>query len=229
MKNKKIKKIIFFTAALTFITIIGWIIGRPMLSLASEPEKFRLWVSKSGIWGEVGYVGMLVFQIVFAVIPGEPFEIVAGYAFGAVKGTILCIIGTTLGSVVAFILVRTFGKRIVEVFFSLDKINELKFLKNSKKRDALSFFLFLMPGTPKDLLIYFLGLTKIDFVMFLMMVSVGRIPSIVTSTVGGNALGRQNYILAVITFLVTIVISIIGYVVYQKVSTVHNKKKENNF
>ncbi len=226
MKNKRIINIIFFVVALVFIAAVSWIVGRPMLALASEPEKFRLWVSKSGFLGELGYVGMLVFQIVFAIIPGEPFEIVAGYAFGAVKGTILCLVGTTLGSIVVFVLVRTFGKKIVETFFSLDKINELKFLKNSKKRDALSFLIFLIPGTPKDILVYFLGLTKIDFVMFLMVVSIGRIPSIVTSTVGGSALGSQKYILAVITFVVTIVISITGYLIYQKLSAIYNKKKE---
>ena len=123
MKNKRIIKIIFLVVALVFFAIIGWVLGMPMVSLASEPERFRLWVAKSGFLGELGYIGMLIFQIIFAIIPGEPFEIVAGYAFGMVKGTVLCLVGSTLGSVAVFILVRIFGKRIVELFFSLDRIS----------------------------------------------------------------------------------------------------------
>jgi len=225
-RNKRIVKIIFFALAVVFLIVVGWVVGKPMVMLASEPDKFRDWVEELGFLGELAYIGMLIFQIVFAIIPGEPFEIVAGYAFGAIKGTVLCCIGTTLGSIVVFILVRTFGKRVVELFFSYDKINEAKFLKRSKRRDLVSFLIFLLPGTPKDLLVYFLGLTKIDFITFLIVVAIGRIPSIVTSTVGGNALGKQDYLMAIVTFAVTILVSITGYIIYQTVLARHKNKKE---
>ena len=141
MVKKNLKKIIISVVCLVFIAIVGWFIGKPMLELVREPEDFRAWVQDLGFLGRLAYVGMLVFQIIFALIPGEPFEIVAGYAFGAVEGTILCLIGSAIGSIIVFALVRAFGKRFVELFFSLDKINELKFLKDSKKRDALSFII----------------------------------------------------------------------------------------
>lgn len=225
-KKTKIKQIIVLILSIVFILVVCWFIGKPMISLASDPEKFRVWVEDLGFLGQLAYIGMLIFQIIFAIIPGEPFEIVAGYAFGAIEGTILCIIGSTVGSLIVYAFVRTFGRRIVEIFFSLDKINELKFLKDSKKRDILSFLIFLVPGTPKDLLLYFLGLTKMELPVFLIIVSIGRIPSIITSTVGGNALGKQDYVFAIITFAVTIVVSICGYLLYQFISKKHQKRKE---
>ena len=66
--------------------------------------------------------GMVVLQVVVAVIPGEPLEIAAGYAFGALEGTLLCMVGTWIGGLMVFLLVRRFGVRAVEIFFPLEKL-----------------------------------------------------------------------------------------------------------
>mgnify|MGYP000043083382 CR=1 FL=1 len=39
-----------------------------------------------GFGGKLAMVGMMVLQVVVAVIPGEALEIGAGYAFGAGRG-----------------------------------------------------------------------------------------------------------------------------------------------
>ena len=171
----------------------------------------------------IAFVGMTVFQVIIAFVPGEPLEIGAGYAFGAFWGTLLCIIGITLGSLIVFWLVRTLGVRLLEVFFTYEKIKSLKFLQNEKRLALITFFLFFLPGTPKDLLTYFVGLTKIDFKGFLFIVAVARIPSVITSTIGGSLLGSEKYILAIIAFSVTLLISVIGWVIYNKISKKNNK------
>ena len=125
-------------------------------------------------------------QVIVAIIPGEPFEIAAGYAFGAVEGTVLCLIAATIGSIVVFMLVRLFGEKLVEVFFPQKKLSTLRFLKSSPRRDFLFLVVFTVPGTPKDLLCYFAGLTDIRFPVWLLICSFGRIPSIITSTIGGE-------------------------------------------
>ena len=102
-----------------------------MMDFFAEPEKFRLWVEDKGFFGKIAFVLMTAFQVVIAFIPGEPLEIGAGYAFGAIEGTILCVIGITLGSLAVFLLVKKFGIRLVEVFFSREKIKSLRFLRAS--------------------------------------------------------------------------------------------------
>lgn len=86
---------------------------------------------------------------------------------------------------------------LVEVFFPEEKLKKLKFLKTTPKRDMIFFIIFMIPGTPKDLLCYFTGLTDIKFSLWLLICSLGRLPSIITSTVGGDALGTSNYWFAV--------------------------------
>ena len=92
---------------------------------------------------------------------------------------------------------------MVEAFISREKIESIRFLHNPEKRNILVFLLFFIPGTPKDVITYFIGLTSMKLPMFLLLSSLGRIPSVITSTIVGNALGTQNYIMAVWVFVVT--------------------------
>lgn len=224
-KQKKIISASVIVAVILFSGAATWFIGKPMINFVSEPEKFRLWVNESGIWSRFVFVGMTAFQVIIALIPGEPLELGAGYAFGAIEGTFLCVIGVTIGSVIVFFLVRRYGVKLVEVFFTYEKIKSLKFLHNEKKLSLTVLIVFLLPGTPKDLLTYFVGLTKIKASKFLAIVSLARIPSIITSTMGGGALGEKDYKAAVIVLAVTAAISIIGWIIYKIICDKRNKKE----
>ncbi len=216
-KRKKIISAVSIFAFILFCAAVGWYIGRPIIEFVSEPEKFRLWVSEKGFLGKITFILMVVFQVVIALVPGEPLEIGAGYAFGAVEGTFLCLIGTALGSVLVFFLVRKFGIKLLEVFFTFEKIKSGKFLQNTKKVKLLVFLMFFLPGTPKDLLTYFVGITDLKFKDFLLVASLARFPSIITSTIGGSLLGIKNYTFAVIVFGITLLISLFGYYLYNRI------------
>ena len=82
-----------------------------MINLAKDPETFRLWVDSHGFGGKLAMVGMMVLQVVVAVIPGEALEIGAGYAFGAWEGLLLCLIGAAIGSAIIFIFCQAFGRQ----------------------------------------------------------------------------------------------------------------------
>ena len=197
--------------------LICWFAGRPLIRFAKEPELFRDWVDRQGVWGPLLFMGMVILQIVVAVIPGEPLEIVAGYAFGAVEGTLLCLLGAFVGLVAVFLLVRRFGTRAVEVFFPLDKLQSLAFLQNKRRLTFWVFFLFFLPGTPKDVLCYIVGLTDLPLASWLLISAIAPIPSIVTSTIGGDALGMGNYTFAAIVFAATIAVSGLGLLAYRAI------------
>ena len=116
--------------------------------------------------------------------------------------------------VIVFLEVRKFGVKLVEVFFDIEKIKNLKFLQDEKRLDFITAVVFFLPGTPKDLLTYAVGLTDIKFSRFLLIVSVARFPSVITSTIGGSALGMANYKFAIIVFALTAVISLAGIAIY---------------
>ncbi len=218
-KHKKLLGIIAIIIVILFSAAIFLLVGKPLISFVSEPEKFRQWVDAFGIWGRLLFIGMIVLQVIIAIIPGEPFEIAAGYAFGSLEGMILCMAGIITGSIIIFLSVRKFGMMLVEVFFSKEKIASLTFLQNNKKMNLLFFVIMLIPGTPKDLLSYFAGLTEMKLSSWILIVAVSRIPSVITSSIGGSALGEKKYLFAVIAFAVTIIISGIGLLIYKKVQS----------
>ncbi len=216
-KQRKIVTAVCFIIFLLFLFAVFWFIGRPLLAFVSEPELFRRWVNDRGMMGRLAFLGMVILQVFVAFIPGEPLEIGAGYAFGAVEGTLLCIAGTAVGSAIVFLFVRRFGRKAVNVFFSEETLNSSRLFRDPKRLKRILFVLFLLPGTPKDLLTYLAGLSPIPLPRFLLLSMIARLPSIVTSTVGGNALGRENYLFAVIVFAATLVVSGLGALVYHRV------------
>ena len=225
-KRRKIMSIISIIFFLVFLIAVFWFIGIKMITFFSEPEKFRQWVDSMGVKSRFIFVGMMIFQIIFAIIPGEPLEIGAGYAFGAFEGSLLCIVGIVLGSILVFLFSRYFGAKAVEAIYPREKLEKFKFINNPKKLNILAFILFAIPGTPKDILTYFIGLTPMKLGTWILICSVARIPSVVTSTIGGNALGLKDYRFAIIAFIVAVVISIFGVIIHQKISKSHEAEPE---
>ena len=213
-------------AFLAVLAAVSWRVGVPMLRLVSDPEGFRQWVERFGRGGMLIYMGMVVLQILAAFLPGEPLEIAGGYAFGAVRGTLLCLTADAAGSLLVFLLVRRFGPPLVELFFPPEKVRSLRFLQTSPRRTLLFFLVFLAPGTPKDLLCYFAGLTDIRLPVLLLMASLGRLPSVVTSTVGGDALGSARYGFAAAVFLLTLLVSLAGLLLYRRLSSGSGEEQE---
>lgn len=220
-KQKKVFTVISIILALIFSGIIAVIVGKPMIEFVKEPDQFREFVKSYGLISDMVFILMMVFQMIIAIIPGEPFEIAAGYAFGYVRGSIDCMIAFAVGGLIVFLVVRKFGVKIVEVFFSVEKIKELKFLQNPKRLNTLTFLVFLIPGTPKDLLSYFIGLTDMKISVWLFITTVARIPSLITSILTGSALGNQKYGIAITVLIITLAVSGIGLLIYNAIKKRH--------
>ena len=177
-------------------------------------DDFREYIRSFGTAGPLVLLGLQILQVFVALIPGEIVESAAGYVLGPWLGTAVCYLGIILASSAIFTLTRRYGVRLVEVFVSREKINELKFLNTEQKRNNLIFLLFFIPGTPKDLLTYFVGLTDIRLRTFLLLSMVARIPSVISSTFGGHMLGEEKYVGAIVLYGITGLLSLLGMVGY---------------
>ncbi len=226
----KHRKIVSITSIVVFILISAAVVvfvGRPLIKHISEPEKFKEWIDSFGFGADFVFIGLVILQVFFAVIPGEPFELLAGYAFGFWEGTALCLAGSVIGGILVFLFVRKFGRKAVEAFFSLEKINSLKYLKDPTSRNIIVFLLMFIPGTPKDLVGYVVGLTDMKLPAWIIISTIARIPSIVTSTLGGNALGEKKYTYAMIVFGATLVLSAAGLFAYRHISRKRSEKQKS--
>ena len=223
-KHRKILYLVAVAVFVLFCGAVGYYIGVPMVRLARQPEVFRAWVDGFGVWGRLVFVGMVFLQVIVALIPGEPIELMAGYTFGFWEGTGLAMAGILLGSWTVFALVRRFGPKFAQVFFPEKELKKLSFLKDPKKSGVLAFVLMTIPGTPKDLLSYFAGLMPLKTRQWLGIVAVSRIPSLVTSTLSGSLAGKENYILSAAVFAFTLIISAVGILYYRKICKTQEKE-----
>jgi len=119
-------------------------------------------------------------------------------------------LGTEIGSLVILALTKAFGVKFVRLFVDIDKINEWSFIKNSKRKYLLLFIIYLIPGTPKDIITYFAGLTDTKILPFLIITGIARIPAIISSTYCGSSLIDNNYALFIAVFAVITVVSALG-------------------
>lgn len=185
-------------------------------------DDFRDYIQSFGPLGWLVLLGLQFLQVFIALIPGELLETAAGYAFGPWIGTAICYIGVGLASSLIFVLTRRYGVKLVEIFVDRERINELRFLNTERKRNNLIFLLYFIPGTPKDLLTYFVGLTDIKLSTFLVLSMIARIPSVISSTFGGHLLGEERYMGAIILYGITGLVSALGLLGYN----IYLKKKQ---
>ncbi len=226
-KLKKRKRIIAIISVLIAVALFVWlavylteVIFQSLESdggVADTAKNFKEMIRGYGSWGWLVAFGIQVLQVVVSPIPGEFVEVGMGLCFGWFGGTVLCMLGSALAAWAIMLFVKKLGIRAVELFVPLEKINELKFINNEKKLSTFVFLLYMIPGTPKDPLIFFFGLTKIKISNFIVISTLARIPSIVTSTIGGEFLVNKNYLGAILLFAITGAVSVIGLLLYKKI------------
>lgn len=227
MDNKKILKRIAGLAAGVIVILITVLLCYWTFKLRNE-ENLALFEEKIrniGVWGVPVMMIIQVLQVFLAVIPGEPIEIAMGVLFGTWLGCVLCLSGIIIGSALVFLCIKRFGRSFVDKFISGEKFNRLKFLKDPSKRDVLLFVLMFIPGTPKDTLTYFAPFTGISLVRFLVISTVARIPSVISSSYIGSSIMEGDYVKSIIAFAVVGVVSMAGILIYNKIVANKNKEK----
>jgi uncharacterized membrane protein YdjX (TVP38/TMEM64 family) len=216
----KLKPLIAIQIALAAL-FVGSIIyatirfGPELTRLVSDPHKFREHILSFGRWSAVVFMLFQVLQVVIAVIPGEPIQIAGGYIFGTLWGTVYSTLGITIGYIIVFICVKLFGFPLVKKFVSKKEFEKFSTLINSPKLETTIFLLFLIPGIPKDILVYIAGLTPIRPVLFFIIITFARFPAMVGSSFIGAKIESSQYLIAIIVSVIASILFVFGYI-YKK-------------
>lgn len=219
MKKYRYLILVVSIAIIVGLTLALW---TPLLNFIEDPNSLAIWIDNAGIWGPIIFMLLNTLQVLLAVIPGGPFEVAAGALFGPWIGTIMCDVAMSIGGVITFLFVRKFGVKFIELFTTREKIESVKFLHSNNKSTTLLFLFFLLPGTPKDLMCYVVGLTDIKLSTWFLINVIGRFPAILLSALGGSALGEQRYGIFVAVFAIIIVLYFLGSYLYKKLNHNHN-------
>lgn len=215
-KNKKIKviKFIWFILAIGLIvaTIIYLFPTIKLILTTEGQEQFKHKIDDLGIFGILVLFGLQIAQIVLIILPGEPIEILAGMCYGTVGGTIFITISVFLITAGVTFIVRKFGKKYIYNFFpkeKIDKIENSKFYNNSASIELVLVILFMIPGTPKDLLVYIGGILPVKYWRFVLISTFARFPSVISSTIAGANVAYGNWKVSLIVYGITFAVTAI--------------------
>lgn len=219
MKKTKVLKISVLILVIILILAIIIYLMPVMKNLTNKEGQvaFKEMVEETGFLGMLALFGLQVVQVLLIIIPGEPLEVLAGMCYGGIGGLIFITISNLILTSIILMLVRKFGRKFVYEFYNkkrVDKIEKSKIFQNPKKVEILMCFLFLLPGTPKDLLVYIAGLLPIKPVRFIIMSSLLRFPSVITSTYAGANLILGNWKNTLLIYAITLaIVGIIGLII----------------
>lgn len=170
-----------------------------LITSQAARDEFVEWVRSHGAWGMVVFLALEVFQIVVAVVPGEPVQIMAGALYGPVGGLALCLAGILIGSTLIYFFVRALGAKAVDPAV----LHRYRFLQDEKRARSALYLLFFLPGMPKDLLTYIGPFLPLKPGEFLFICTLARFPCLLASTVAGDSLFEGNVALPLALLVVT--------------------------
>lgn len=205
-KRNKIIKIIIFI--LTIIILIGctiylYPIMKELLKTEGR-ENLKIKIQQNGPNGILLLLGLEVAQIFLPILPGEPIEILAGMCYGTFGGLIFIMLSVFIVTAMIFFMVRKFGRDFVYTMVSKEKIQKIensKLFTHPKQIEYIMLILFLLPGTPKDLLTYLAGLLPIKPTRFIVIATLARFPSIISSTYAGATLINGNWKIGLLMYV----------------------------
>lgn len=204
--REKEKKFLKYLALLALISAAGYFLARPHLAILFNVEQMRNFIESFGPWGPVVLIILQASQVLIAPIPGPVTGAAAGYAFGVFWGTIYGFIGLAIGSTIAILAAKVYGRPFVEDVLADETMDKFDYLAD--EHGFLPFFLlFLLPGFPDDAICFLAGLTDIDTRKLILMASFGRVPGLLSLTVFGNSLALGNMKVVVITGIIVILVS----------------------
>lgn len=208
--------LIGLVAAAVITALLCWEYLPGLLAWLADARAVRAFVSDHAFVSRLAMLGINIVQVLQAFLPGEPVELASGYAFGFWEGTALCLVASGLATSAIYWATRRWGWKLVGLFFDRSLFDRFSWLKSAKRLELIMLIVFLIPGTPKDFLTYFAGLTNMRFLPVVLIATFGRIPSIVTSTIAASAVGSGNWPLVACTLVASAFLLAVGGLMYRR-------------
>lgn len=219
MQRNRRKGIIISLILLAALITVIVVIFVPLIKYLKTPDALREFVHEKGVGAYIAFVLLNILQTLTTVVPDGPFEIAAGSVFGTLTGTLLCDLAAVCGSLIAFGLSRKFGMRFVSLFTDEAKVRAHSIRHMTAKKTLLISMIFLIPGMPKDIFTYILGMSDMNVFLFILMIAVCRIPGIAITVMSGDALiyqDRERVIVCLLILVVLFLAGLAGYSFYQR-------------
>lgn len=162
---RKYIKIIAFAVIIVLVLALnhrfGW---SEYLSDADNLMFLKKTVEDNFLWALCIYIVLTIIGCVVLALPGITFAVAAGILFGPFMGIFACLIATTLGAMLAFLVGRFFLKESVKPMLEKNKLlKKLLFSEDGKSDMIVLMITRMVPLFPYNLQNFAYGITDIGF------------------------------------------------------------------
>lgn len=227
LRRERIAVIAVLVAILGALVVLLALHGREALAFLTNGRLVQQQVERLGPLAPVALGVLVVLQEVTIVVPSEPLELAAGYAFGFWEGALVYLAASVAGCIAIILIVRRWGDKVLKLFLSPKRRAQLARLKQSQRFDLAILVAFFIPGLPKDIMAYFAALAGMRPAHLVAVTTVGRLPSVVAATLASSYAAAGDWRATAVVFAVTAVLVLAGMLVYHCVQRRSARKPDD--
>ncbi len=211
-KSKKLKLItaismipIIFLLGLFLLTGDNIEILKTVFTKDLTNEEIQEHLSGFGIRGQITISILAMLQVVLAVLPAEPVQVIAGLTFGFWIGILACTVGVILGNTVIYLLYKIYGDKMREYFDSKLDI-DFENAGRSYKIAIVIFILYFLPAIPYGMICFLAATMGMKYHRYILITTLGAIPSVCIGVGLGHIALASSWIISVAVFAVLLVL-----------------------
>lgn len=230
-KLSKYKSHIVLGVIFIVLVIVAYEYYYKYFYILKNPHRIKQIIMSYGEYSILAFSILQVLQVIAFFIPGEVVQIAGGYIYGITWGTMLSLLGITIGSIVVYNISRFYGRPLIKKIISEKDLKFFEKVLRMGSTNHIVFLLYLIPGIPKDVLAYICGISSISFKDFVMYSTLGRLPGIFMSAYFGAKLGSENKAILIIIGILATALFVAGVFKGEKIvaSMVKDKPVEDDF
>lgn len=207
-KQRTIRITAVILAILGFILLFQYI--PKLLMMTVSLDEFNKYILSMGHSGVLMLIFFQILQTVIAPIPGEVIQVAGGYIYGLPLGTLYSVLGLVIGSGIAFYFTRLIGGDFIVNLLKRKNLQWMLDIMESRKFEIILFIIFVVPGLPKDFMIYVAGLTTLKPMKFFIILITSRLPWLMASVSVGANINAGNYTLTIIVTVIAVIGFLLG-------------------
>lgn len=163
-------------------------------------KNLKEFINSFGILAPIIYI-ILYIGVCLFFLPAIPIALLAGFAFGPIKGTIIASIGSTIGCALAFLVARYALRDMVEGWAK--KSDYFKKIDKGVKNQGFRIIIItrLVPIFPFNLQNFLYGLTDISFFTYVILSWICMLPATIVFTFSAGAISSGQSLGKIFTYL----------------------------
>lgn len=166
-------------------------------------EQIQEMLADIGWRGYITVAILAMLQVIIAVLPAEPVQVVAGLTFGFPIGLAACLAGVIVGNSIIYFMYKVFGDKIRKYFDKKLDIDMDSAGRNGKVV-AVIFLLYFLPAIPYGMICFLAATMQMKYPRFILVTALGALPSVCIGVGLGHIALEFSWVLSVGVFLVLV-------------------------